>query len=65
MMSLQRTFSPSREAERCLETAASTGSSRAHHAAKERYVNPRTNVNINISYIDIQVGRVENQSMLI
>ncbi len=32
-------------------------------AAKERYVNPRTN--INISYIDIQVGRVENQSMLI
>lgn len=34
MMSLQRTFSPSREAERCLETAASTGSSRAHQLRK-------------------------------
>ncbi len=34
MMSLQRTFSPSREAERCLETAASIGSSRAHQLRK-------------------------------
>ncbi len=34
MMSLQRTFSPSREAERCLETAASTGSSLAHQLRK-------------------------------
>lgn len=33
-MSLQRTFSPAREAERCLETAASTGSSRAHQLRK-------------------------------
>ncbi|XP_016130061.1 NGFI-A-binding protein 1-like [Sinocyclocheilus grahami] len=33
-MSLQHTFSPSREAERCLETAASTGSSRAHQLRK-------------------------------
>lgn len=33
-MSLQQTFSPSREAERCLETAANTGSSRAHQLRK-------------------------------
>ncbi|XP_016340859.1 NGFI-A-binding protein 1-like isoform X2 [Sinocyclocheilus anshuiensis] len=33
-MSLQHTFSPSREAERCLETTASTGSSRAHQLRK-------------------------------
>ncbi len=32
-------------------------------AAKKRYVKPRTN--INISYKDIQIGRVESQSMLI
>lgn len=32
-------------------------------AAKERYVNLRTN--INISYINIQMGRVDSQSMLI
>ncbi|KAI2650508.1 NGFI-A-binding protein 1 [Labeo rohita] len=33
-MSLQRAFSPVQEAERCLETAASTGSSRAHQLRK-------------------------------